>query len=177
MRAALDIPPHAPLFGTVARLTQQKGLPYLLEAMCRVRIALQDARLVVVGMGDRMLELQARISELGLDDCVRLLGSRTDVADIVASLDVFVLPSLWEGLPTVILEAMALGMPVVATDIPGTRELVFDGRTGLLAPPRDPAKLADAMVRQYWDRERAQAMASAARRHAALFSIQSAAKQ
>ena len=94
-----------------------------------------------MGNGEKAADLHALVSELGLDNCITFLGPRTDVADIVAGLDVFVSSSLWEGLPTVILEAMLLGVPVVATNIAGSRDLVIDGQTGLLAPAPTPPHL------------------------------------
>lgn len=172
IRATLGIPSHAPLFGTAARLSEQKGIPYLIEAMRYVREALPEAQLLVAGKGEQQNELQALISRLQLDDCVSLLGARTDAIDIIGGLDVFVLASLWEGLPTVLLEAILLGTPVVATDIPGNHDLVIDKRTGRLAPARDAKALAAAIIQQYCDRQQAQEMARAARDHAAQFSMQ-----
>jgi glycosyltransferase involved in cell wall biosynthesis len=176
MRALLGVPPQAPLFGVVGRLSDQKGMPYLFAAMRDIRAALPDARLLIVGNGEKSEELRALVVELGLDDCITFLGPRTDAIDIIAAMDVFVSSSLWEGLPTVILEAMLLGTPVVATDIAGSRDLVIDGHTGLLAPPRDAAALAQAAIRQYCERERARAMSAAARRHIEQFTIREVAQ-
>jgi glycosyltransferase involved in cell wall biosynthesis len=176
MRALLGVPGDAPLFGVVGRLSDQKGLPYLIDAMPRIRAALPGARLLIVGNGEQGEELRALVGERGLNDCITFLGPRTDAIDLIASLDVFISSSLWEGLPTVILEAMLLGTPVVATAIAGSRDLVIDGRTGLLAPPRDSAALARAAIQQYRERERALAMAAAARRHIEQFTIREVAR-
>lgn len=177
MRAAFGIGADTPLFGTVARISPQKGLPYLVQAMQHVRNMLPNAQLLIVGKGEKTDELRAQIAELGLDDAITLLGARTDVIDIVDSLDVFVLPSLWEGLPTVVLEAMLVGTPVVATDVPGTRDLVLDGQTGLLVPPRDPHALAQAMLQHYVKGQCAHAMARAAEVHAEQFAMRHTVKR
>lgn len=177
MRALLGLPKGAPLFGVVGRLSDQKGMPYVIEAMRDIRAELPDARLLIVGNGERADELRAHVAELGLEDAITFLGPRTDAVDIIASLDVFVSSSLWEGLPTVIMEAMLLGTPVVATNIAGSRDLVLDGRTGVLAPPRDAAALAQAVLRHYRERQRARAMAEAARAHVEQFTIREVARQ
>jgi glycosyltransferase involved in cell wall biosynthesis len=176
MRAVLGLPKDTPLFGVVGRLSDQKGMPYLIAAMREIRTELPGARLLIVGNGEKAAELHALVSELGLDNCITFLGPRTDVADIVAGLDVFVSSSLWEGLPTVILEAMLLGVPVVATNIAGSRDLVIDGQTGLLAPARDSAALARMIIRQYQQPARAKAMAAAARTHIEQFTIREVAQ-
>jgi glycosyltransferase involved in cell wall biosynthesis len=130
-----------PIVLTLARLDRQKGLSYLVEAAARVPGAL----FVVAGDGRQKDSLQAQVRTLGLEDRVLLLGHRDDVPDLLAACDVFVLPSLFEGLPISVLEAMAAGKPVVATRIGGTDEAVEDGVTGLLVPPRDSDALAGAI--------------------------------
>ncbi|HEU4327293.1 MAG TPA: glycosyltransferase family 4 protein [Roseiflexaceae bacterium] len=177
MRATLGIAPDIPLFGVVARLAEQKGLSFLIRAMPLVRAELPGARLVIAGDGEQAEDLRALVEHHDLSDCVSLLGARSDAVDLIDSLDVFVLPSLWEGLPTVVMEAMLVDTPVVATDVAGTRDLVLDGQTGLLAPPRDPEALAAAMLRQYRDRASARAMAQRARAHVEEFSIRRAAQR
>jgi glycosyltransferase involved in cell wall biosynthesis len=171
LRAELGIPPGSPLFGTVGRLSDQKGLPDLFEAMRHVRTALPDARLVVAGNGERAPDYRALLREGGQESYISLLGPRADAIDVIAGLDLFVSSSLWEGLPTVIMEAMLVGTPVVATDIPGTRDLVLDGRTGALAPPGNPEALARAIVRHFQDQTGARAAADAAREHVQDFTI------
>jgi glycosyltransferase involved in cell wall biosynthesis len=177
MRTSFGIGANVPLFGTVARISPQKGLPYLVQAMAHVRSALPNAQLLIVGKGEKTDELRAQIVELGLENCITLLGARTDVMDIVDALDVFVLPSLWEGLPTVVLEAMLLATPVVATDVPGTRDLILDGQTGLLVPARDPDALAKAMIQQYVEQQRAAEMTQEAIQHAEQFAMRHTVKR
>jgi glycosyltransferase involved in cell wall biosynthesis len=126
---------------TVARLDKQKGLNYLLEAAALV----PEAMFVVAGEGPERPALEAQTRALGLSNRVVFLGYRADVDDLLASCDLFVLPSLFEGLPLSVLEAMAAGKAVVATAIGGTDETIIHGETGLLVPPADPAALASAI--------------------------------
>lgn len=145
-RMALGIPAGVPLVGAVGRLHRQKGFADLITALAQVREHFPAVRLLLVGDGELRGDLEARAQSLGLSRVVRFAGPRTDVPAILAGLDLFVLPSLWEGLPNVVLEAMAAGLPVVATAVGGTPEVVVDGISGLLVPPRDPAALAEALV-------------------------------
>lgn len=132
---------HRPLVLAVARLEEQKGHAYLLEAARHI----PEVDLVIAGEGSKRTELEAQARALGLADRVHFLGFRSDVPDLLAACDIFVLPSLCEGLPLAILEAMAAWKPVVATAISGTDETVVHGVTGLLVPPADPAALAGAI--------------------------------
>jgi glycosyltransferase involved in cell wall biosynthesis len=179
IRRELGLSADIPLFGLVGRLTEQKGIPDALQAFALVRKRLPQAVMVVVGdgYGEKPRLLKAQATELDLTQSVFWLGARPDAIDIIADLDVLVSASLWEGLPTVILEAMALGTPVVATDIPGTNELILHEQTGLLVPPRNPPALAQAMERLINDRNLAQQLVVAARERVAQFSIASAVKQ
>ncbi|CAM5798267.1 Glycosyltransferase OS=Rhizobacter gummiphilus OX=946333 GN=A4W93_21260 PE=4 SV=1 [Rhizobacter fulvus] len=126
---------------TVARLHRQKGLDFLLEAATTV----PNTLFLLAGDGPERQRLQARIQELGLGGRVRLLGHRNDVAALLDACDLFVLPSLYEGLPLGVLEAMAAAKPVVATSIGGTDEAVIDGVTGRLVPAADSGRLAAAI--------------------------------
>jgi len=146
VRKTFGIPTDVPLVGSVGRFRPQKGFSDLLTAMVKVRQSLPTTRLLLVGDGELRGELEARARLLGLDDVVTFAGMRSDVPQVLTALDVLVLPSLWEGLPNAILEAMAAGRPVVATAVGGTPEVVVDGMTGLLVPPRDPPALAEAIT-------------------------------
>jgi glycosyltransferase involved in cell wall biosynthesis len=136
----------APVLLSVARLTPAKDLPTLLHAFARLRAVL-PARLLVLGEGEERKRLEALVRRLGLDADVDLAGYAANPYPAMAAADAFVLSSRREGLPTVLLEALALGAPIVATDCPsGPREILEDGRLGRLVPPRDPAALAEAML-------------------------------
>ncbi len=130
-----------PIVLTVARLDKQKGLAYLLEAATLV----PEASFVLAGSGPERGALESQVRAQGLEGRVRFLGYRQDVPELLASCDVFVLPSLYEGFSVSILEAMAAGKPVVATDVGGTREALIHGETGFLVPPGDSAALANAI--------------------------------
>jgi glycosyltransferase involved in cell wall biosynthesis len=130
-----------PIILTVARLDRQKGHCYLLQAAARI----PDALFVFVGDGPERPSLEIQARELGLSDRVIFLGYRHDVIDLLASCNLFVLPSLYEGFPLSILEAMAAGKPVIASAIAGNDEVIIDGQTGLLVPPADPIALAHAI--------------------------------
>lgn len=134
------------LIGTVGRLHPQKGFGDLLTALAALRAEFPESRLLLVGDGELRAALEQQVQQLGLQERVSFTGTRSDVPDLLCALDLFVLPSLWEGLPNVILEAMASGLPVVATAVGGTPELVVDKVTGLLVPPSAPAALAGALA-------------------------------
>lgn len=144
---------------TPARLHQQKGHGFLLEAAARV----PDATFVLAGDGPLRAELEAQARSLGIADRCRFLGQRSDVPELMAAADLFVLPSLYEGLPVSVLEAMAAARPVVATAIGGTDEAITHEATGLLVPPRDPESLAAAIRRLQADPRLAASLAVAGR--------------
>ena len=130
-----------PVVVTLARLDPQKGLTYLLRAAAE----LPDVEFVVAGEGPERAALEREARALGVADRVAFVGFRHDTAALLAGADVFVLPSLNEGLPLAVLEAMAAARPVVATAVGGTPEVVRDGETGLLVPPGDARALAAAI--------------------------------
>ena len=143
----MSLPQGAPLIGTIARLHRQKGVAFLLRSAAAILAGRPEGRIIVAGGGELEAGLRREARELGVDRRFLLLGERADAREILSRLDVFVLPSLWEGLPLVLIEAAALGKPIVATAVEGTREIVTDGETGLLVPPADPAALAAAVNR------------------------------
>lgn len=165
LRAQFGTPETRPVVIAVSRLVRMKGYPELAEAMH----AVPDAELWVVGdrlESDRGDDMVALLANAGLGDRLRLLGYREDVAALLAAADVFVLPSYFEGLPMSVIEAMLTGLPVIASDLPGTREQVVPGITGLLVPPRDAGALAAALVRLAHDHALRARMASAGRTRA-----------
>jgi glycosyltransferase involved in cell wall biosynthesis len=156
------------VIGNVARLQPAKGHEHLLDAFARVRAARPDARLVVVGWGTSEAALRARAARLGVADRVAFLGKRHDVHRLLAAFDVFAFPSIHEGQGIALLEAMAAGVPIVASAADGIPEMVRDGETGLLVPPADAAALAAGILRLAGDaalaarvRDRARAVVAA----------------
>ncbi len=170
IRDELGLPLGAAVVGAVGRLVREKGFVELMRAMPRVLEAQPQAKLVIVGdalpsdrrsVKERLLEL---VNSLKLDDKVVFTGLRYDMPELLSAMDVFVLPSYREGMPLVLLEAMAMARPAVATRVRGCREVVVDGETGILVPPRDVSALADAIVRLLLDNELARRMGLAGRK-------------
>jgi len=151
----------APVLLMVARFAEQKGHALLLDALPAIRAARPDVIVLLAGEGPLLIRTARAIAAKSLAGTVRMLGTRSDVADLMTLADLLVLPSAFEGLPLVALEAMAAGLPVVATVAPGNAEAIEDGVTGRLTPA-DPARFADAVVTLLADRESLQSMASAA---------------
>jgi glycosyltransferase involved in cell wall biosynthesis len=141
----------APIVGVIARLEPEKGHRTLLDAWPLVLRRAPDARLLVVGEGSLLTELAWQARELGIDRRVVFTGRRDDIPAVTAALDVAVLPSYREAQGMVVLEAMALSRPVVATNVGGIPEMLEDGVSGLLVPPHDPDALAAAIVRLLLD--------------------------
>ena len=131
----------------VGRFEIAKDYPNMLRAFARVRQRAPHAVLLLVGRGSLQPETEALAAELGLRDCVRFLGVRNDVPAVMSAADGYVMSSAWEGMPMVLLEAAAAGLPIVATAVGGNHEVVVEGESGFLVPPRDDAALAAAMVR------------------------------
>ncbi|MCI0685072.1 MAG: glycosyltransferase [Gemmataceae bacterium] len=151
---------------TVARLSPEKDIANLLRAMALVSRDDTDARLEIAGDGPVREDLLSLAAELGLGPRVKFLGETNDVPALLARASLFVLPSQAEGISLTLLEAMASGLPVVATRVGGNPEVVNDGRTGWLVPPRDPEALADAIGRLRGDPAGAASMGSAGRSRA-----------
>jgi sugar transferase (PEP-CTERM/EpsH1 system associated) len=145
LRRALALPAGGLVVGAIGRLDPVKDHLALLEAFARL-VPVPDVVLVIAGEGPCRAALEARVGALGLDKRVRLLGERGDVPDLLRAMDVFVLSSIGEGVSNTVLEAMATGLPVVATRVGGTPELVIPGVTGLLVPAGDAGALADALA-------------------------------
>ena len=131
------------VLGTVARYTDQKGHTYLIDAAPGIVEKFPNAHFVFVGDGPNREDMEAQIKKLGLERNFHLLGFRKDVVDLLNLFDVFVLPSLYEGLPNVVLEAMACARPIIATGVDGTAEAVEDGECGYIVPPKNPQALTE----------------------------------
>lgn len=161
MRASLGLEQNARVAGMIARLTEQKGHRHLFGAMAAP--ALSDLQLIVVGDGELRESLKAEAQALGVASRVHFLGARRDLGDLLAAMDVFVMPSLWEGLPLSMILAMGAAVPVVATAVAGIPEILENHATGWLVPPADSAALTAALVEVFADRARSAVVASAAR--------------
>jgi glycosyltransferase involved in cell wall biosynthesis len=176
-RRALGIHHHAVLAITVANLRREKDYPNLLRA---ARAALEEEpSLVMVAVGQGPLEEEVRDlhRQLGLGERFKLLGYRADVPDLLAASDLFVLGSAFEGLPVSVMEAMAAGLPVVATSVGGIPEAVVEGETGCLVPPRDSQGLAVAVVALARDRALRSRMGRAAKERSRVFDIRTAVQE
>jgi len=146
-RRRLGLRPGATVVGVIARLHPDKDVATWLQAAALAHKRTPSLEFVIIGDGPEAAALRHRAQELGLGDAVVWAGEQPDAARLLPALDVFALSSVKEGLPLTLLEAMAAGVPVVATAVGGVPEAVENGRTGLLVPPRDPEALAEAMLR------------------------------
>ena len=152
LRAALGVDADALLLGIVCRLVEQKGIPYALEALRRLRAEYPQAHLVIAGDGEKAAELRRLAAALGVADRVHWLGWRSDAADLMAAFDVLLVPSLWEGFGLVLLEAMSRRVPVIASRVSAIPEVIVNGESGILIPPRDVDALTQAIARLLTDR-------------------------
>ncbi len=142
VRRIFGLTPTEFIFGNIGRLHEQKGHKYLLEAFAKVT---NPARLLIVGDGELRDELITLANKLEISDRVSFLGARSDVKEFLSAIDVFIMPSLWEGQPIALLEALALNKPCIASDVDGIPEIITDGVNGYLVQPRDIDKLARIM--------------------------------
>lgn len=146
VRKELGIKEGQPVIGTVGNLFAVKGQSYLLRACRIVASAFPNFVLLVAGEGEQLSFLEKEATSLGIASNVKFLGFRSDIPSILEAMDVFILPSLSEGLPLSVLEALALQIPVVATNVGGIPEVIEEGVTGYLVPPRNPEALADNIL-------------------------------
>lgn len=163
LRARFGWPPDAPVVIFAGRLMPQKAVGDLVDALDLLQHVRPDVRTLIVGGGPQRRELEETAHAYRLDDKVRFLGHRDDVPRLLAASDLLVLPSRYEGLPNVVLEAMRFRKPVVATAAPGTTELVVDGETGKLVPVGNPQALAQAIRAVLSDPDAARRLGEAGR--------------
>lgn len=164
VRAEMGIPGDVPVAVTVAVLREPKGLQHMIAALPAIAVAVPGVRYLIVGDGPHRAALHDAARAAGVDDLVVFAGARPDIPRMLAAADVFVLPSLIEALPTVLAEAGAAGLPVVATTVGGIPEMVARNQSALLVPPADPEALAEAVARLLANPRQARAMGRAARR-------------
>jgi glycosyltransferase involved in cell wall biosynthesis len=163
VRSAIGLPPHGPLVGMVACLKPQKSPLDFVEVAARVARIMPEARFVIAGDGELREAVSARAESLGLSARFHLLGWRRDIPRLLTGLDVMVLTSSWEGLPRVLPEAIAAGVPIVATAVDGTNDIIVEGRTGLVRRPHDLKGLSEAVVRLLRDPALGHSLAARAR--------------
>jgi glycosyltransferase involved in cell wall biosynthesis len=144
-KKSMGIPEDAQVIGTIGRLTSQKGFSYLIDAIPQVLANHPHGYFLIIGDGPLAEELQEQSELKDVSPHILFVGRRSDVNEIFAFMDLFVSSSLWEGIPTVILESMASNVPVLATSIPGTTELVQHGVNGWMVPPKDPQVLSQGI--------------------------------
>jgi glycosyltransferase involved in cell wall biosynthesis len=147
LRASLGIPATATVIGTVGRLVPQKGYHHLIQAARIVLTQQPDTYFLIIGDGILANELRAQAAATGVSERILFTGARADIEALYQTMDAFVSSSLWEGLPTVLMESMASDVPVIATAVAGNQELVIHEQTGLLVPPGDAEALAAAISR------------------------------
>jgi glycosyltransferase involved in cell wall biosynthesis len=162
-REEFGIPEGTPVIGAIGRLDTQKGITYLLQASRAVLEEMPDARFLIVGDGPKKEELEQEAETLGLGHSITFAGHRSDVPVVQSLLDIQAFPSLWEGAPLTIFEAMAMGMPIVSTDVDGLGEVLSHEQTALIVKPADPDGLARSILRLLRDRELADRLATSAK--------------
>lgn len=173
VRTELHIADDAPVVAVVGRMAPEKGHDVLIRAMPSLRLRCPDAVLLVAGDGPTRAACETLARSLALDSAVRFAGQRTDIPDILAAADVVALPSRWgEGLPGVVIEAIAAGKPVVAFPVAGTVDVVVHERTGLIVPQDDGPAMAAALARLLTDDDLRARMADACREHARTFRVE-----
>ena len=158
LRRELGLEPQHVAVAMAARLEPRKGHTYLFQAVERLQQEHPDLRVLILGDGVHRAELEAEVAARGLVSCVRFLGHRQDLAQILAAVDVSVLTSLWEGLPRVLVQSAAAGRPIVTFDVEGAWEVVREGENGFIVPSRDVDKLTARLDTVLRDRLRARAM-------------------
>ena len=173
-RARWGLPADRPVIGAIGRLSEQKGLTYLVGALPLLAAQGLRPQLLLVGDGDLQATLVAQAKEAGVADQVTFTGFASETRALQTLLDIQVFPSLWEGTPLTLFEAMAMARPIVSTGVDGLGEVLRDGETALMVPPRDPAALAVAIGRLLTDPKEAGRLAAAALAASARYDIQNA---
>jgi glycosyltransferase involved in cell wall biosynthesis len=156
------LPDDSVILTTVAVLREPKGIQYMLRALPEILSRIPNAYYAIIGDGEYRKDLEDLTSSLGLESHVIFMSYRSDVSELLAASDVFVLPTLVDALPTVLFEAMAVGIPVIASNVGGVPEIVENNVSGLLIPPANPTVLATTCICLLQDETLAQRLASAA---------------
>ena len=166
IRSEFHIPKSTPVIGTVGRFFPQKGQKYLLEAVAKVRNKFPHIAVFVIGDGSLKKELQDHTKKLNIEQNIIFTGVRRDIPALLAAMDIFIFPSLWEGFGNALVEAMAAGKPIIATDIPSVREILDSGKSGIVVPPANSEAIARSLELLLSDRALAENLGNAARERA-----------
>lgn len=166
IRTEFNLPENAVIVGNVGRLTLQKGQQYLIEAVASIKNDFPELRLLIVGDGPDRTALLCLAREKGVEERVIFTGSRHDVPNLLAAMDIFVFPSLWEGLPNALVEAMAAGKAIIATDIRPNREVLGSEEAGLFVTEKDSNSLASGISALIRNKPLARQLGSAAQARA-----------
>ena len=164
VRREFGIAKDVPVIGAIGRMVWQKGFEYLIQAIPDIVQDVPDAKFLLVGDGPLRERIEALSKELRVRDNMIFTGFRSDIKEILCAVDLLVIPSLLEGFPMVILEAMAMAKPIIATNIDGITEQITDGVNGILVPPKDPSALAKGVIRVLNNKELAMTMGLSARK-------------
>ena len=160
------------IIGTVCRLEKQKGIRYLLLAMNSILAKFPSAQLEIIGDGSLLEELKELSKNLGISNSVNFFGKFTDVIPFYKRMDIFILPSIYEGFGIVLLEAMAAGLPVVASNVDGIKEVVVDAESGILISPKNPEAIASAVIQLIENPQLVKSLVENGLKRARLFDIQ-----
>ena len=177
VRRSLEIPDDAPVVGAVSRLSPQKAHRFMLDAAARVLPQVPEARFLLVGDGDQAEALRRQAIDLGIADRVVFAGHREDVPAVLGAIDVLCISSTYEGTPLALFEAMAAGKAIVSTAVDGCREVLEEGVTGLLVPPRDAPALAQGLLRTLLDASLRERLSSGARAASSRYDIRECVRQ
>ncbi|MBI5187452.1 MAG: glycosyltransferase family 4 protein [Nitrospirae bacterium] len=177
VREELGINPSLALIGWVGRLVDVKGCEYFIDAAVFIKTRFRDSVFIIAGDGPLRDFLEKKTEAIGILDSVYFLGYRTDIPDIIASIDLLVISSLNEGLGLVAIEAMASARPVVATNVGGLPEVVIDGKCGFIVPPGNPQSIADAVLKILTDHHLKEKMGIEARERAQIFDFKNTVKE
>lgn len=162
----LGIPQDKIVIGCVAKLRQQKGHKYLMSAFAEVFKNNQNIFLLLAGDGDERKNIEKQIKDFNIQNSALLLGNRNDIPELLQVIDIFVLPTLFEGMSNALMEAMAAGKPIIATDIPENKELIINNISGILASAKNPKSIADSIRELIVNKTQAQNIASRAKKEA-----------
>ena len=175
-RHELGIVDNVKIVGTVTRLREEKGNEYLIRALPMILEQGLDFTLLIVGDGPLRGELESLVNDLGVESVVKFLGFRSDVPELLSLFDIQVIPSLTEGFPLCLAEAMAAGNAIVASEVGGMKEIGRDGETVLFAPAKDPQSLSEKILHLLKDKKHANKMAENAKSYSEVFSIKNSVK-